>query len=97
MIDSPDYSAFLSTDIVSYAISWLICLPLEIVAASITISYWEGSREVHPAVWVTIFLVMIVRYANLPLSFYYGFSLTDLLVSISSACEATEKRNSSSQ
>lgn len=53
-------------NIVSYAISWLICLPLEIVAASITMAYWEGSRDVHPAVWVTIFLVMIIRYVENP-------------------------------
>jgi yeast amino acid transporter len=44
----------------SYAMSWLICLPLEIVAASITIGYWPGSREVNSAAWVTIFLVVIV-------------------------------------
>lgn len=35
-------------------------LPLEIVAASITLQFWEGSRSVNPAVWVTIFLVAIV-------------------------------------
>lgn len=44
----------------NYAISWLVCLPLEIVAASITMSYWEGAREVNNAAWVTIFLVVII-------------------------------------
>lgn len=48
----------------SYAISWLVCLPLEIVAASITLSYWEGAREVNNAAWVTIFLVVIIVYVR---------------------------------
>lgn len=37
---------------------WLIVLPLEIVAAAITIDYWHSS--VHKAVFVTIFWVLIV-------------------------------------
>jgi yeast amino acid transporter len=44
----------------SYALQWLVTLPLEIVAASITISYWEGARSVNPAAWVTIFLFLII-------------------------------------
>jgi amino acid transporter len=44
----------------SYALSWLVTLPLEIVAASITMSYWEGARAVNPAAWVTIFLFLII-------------------------------------
>ncbi|CEO58699.1 Putative General amino-acid permease GAP1 [Penicillium brasilianum] len=42
----------------NYALQWLIVLPLEIVAASITIDYW--SPGVSNAVWVAIFWVMIV-------------------------------------
>ena len=42
----------------NYALQWLVVLPLEIVAASITIDYW-GS-PVSNAVWVTIFLTVIV-------------------------------------
>lgn len=37
---------------------WLIVLPLEIVAASITIEYWNS--PINKAVWVTIFWVLIV-------------------------------------
>ena len=44
----------------SYALSWLVTLPLEIVAASITVGYWPGSRSVNGAAWVTIFLVLII-------------------------------------
>lgn len=44
----------------SYALQWMVTLPLEIVAASITMRYWEGARSVNSAVWVTIFLVVII-------------------------------------
>ncbi|KAF2199779.1 AAT family amino acid transporter [Delitschia confertaspora ATCC 74209] len=44
----------------NYALSWLVTLPLEIVAASMTVAYWPGSQEVNPAAWVTIFLVVII-------------------------------------
>ncbi|KAI5805363.1 amino acid permease-domain-containing protein [Peziza echinospora] len=42
----------------NYAMQWLVALPLEIVAAAITIDYWNSS--VNKAVWVTIFWVVIV-------------------------------------
>ncbi|MCJ1478003.1 glyceraldehyde-3-phosphate dehydrogenase 1 [Lambiella insularis] len=42
----------------NYALQWLVVLPLEVVAASITIDYW-GS-PISNAVWVTIFLVLII-------------------------------------
>lgn len=42
----------------SYALQWLIVLPLEIIAASITISYWNGT--INKAVFVTIFLAVII-------------------------------------
>ncbi len=44
----------------SYAIQWLVVLPLEIVAASITLTYWPGATNTNEAAWVTIFLVVIV-------------------------------------
>jgi yeast amino acid transporter len=37
-----------------------VALPLEIVAASITLSFWEGARSTNPAAWVTIFLAVII-------------------------------------
>lgn len=42
----------------NYAMQWIIVLPLEIVAAAITIEYWNS--PISPAVWVTIFLVVII-------------------------------------
>ncbi|KAL1305800.1 hypothetical protein AAFC00_003963 [Neodothiora populina] len=44
----------------NYALSWLITLPLEIIAASITLSFWDGAAKVDGAAWVTIFLVVII-------------------------------------
>ncbi|EGY21745.1 hypothetical protein VD0002_g7493 [Verticillium dahliae] len=42
----------------NYAFQWLIVLPLEIIAASITINYWDES--VTRAIFVTIFLIGII-------------------------------------
>ncbi|RDL29942.1 putative amino acid transport protein GAP1 [Venustampulla echinocandica] len=44
----------------NYALQWLVVLPLEIVAASITLEFWPGAAETNSAAWVTIFLVLIV-------------------------------------
>jgi amino acid transporter len=44
----------------NYAIQWLVVLPLEIVAASITLTYWPGAQDTNSAAWVTIFLAVIV-------------------------------------
>lgn len=48
------------TCVTSYALQWLIVLPLEIVAASITLSFWEGARNINPAAFVGIFWLVIV-------------------------------------
>ncbi len=41
-----------------YAIGWLTVLPFELTAASITIEYWRD--DIHPSVWITVFLVFLV-------------------------------------
>ncbi|KAK7510613.1 putative amino acid permease [Phyllosticta citriasiana] len=43
----------------NYALQWLVVLPLEIVAASITVNYWNEGR-IDNSAWVAIFLVLIV-------------------------------------
>jgi amino acid permease len=66
-IDSNGFRTFVPLTLTSwgfamgwnYALLWLVSLPLEIIAASITISFWEGSRDIDPTVWVTIFFVAI--------------------------------------
>ncbi|KAG6181579.1 hypothetical protein E4U36_003974 [Claviceps purpurea] len=42
----------------NYALQWLTVLPLEIIAASLTISYW--GETLPKAVYVTIFLIVII-------------------------------------
>jgi amino acid transporter len=39
---------------------WLVTLPIEMMAASMTVNYWHGARSVNPSVWVTIFLLSTV-------------------------------------
>ena len=42
----------------NYAMQWLVVLPLEVVAAAITVSYWNSN--ISPAAWVAIFLTIII-------------------------------------
>jgi amino acid transporter len=42
-----------------YALQWMVTLPLEIVAVAITIQYWNSPIS-SSAVWVTIFLALII-------------------------------------
>lgn len=44
--------------IYSYALQWLSVLPLEIIAASLTIGYWNDTLT--RAIFVTIFLTVII-------------------------------------
>lgn len=42
----------------NYALQWLVVLPLEIIAASMTLDYWNVTTP--KSVFVTMFLVVIV-------------------------------------
>lgn len=42
----------------NYALQWLVVLPLELVAAAITIDYWN--TEINSAAWVVIFYVVVL-------------------------------------
>ncbi|KAK6586767.1 hypothetical protein PZA11_000057 [Diplocarpon coronariae] len=44
----------------NYALNWLVTLPLELVAASITVSYWPGAKDINPAAFVIIFYIVII-------------------------------------
>jgi amino acid transporter len=44
----------------NYWLQWLIVLPLELVAASIVISFWDPNEVVPKGVWVAIFLIVII-------------------------------------
>ncbi|SPO20922.1 probable GAP1 - amino acid transport protein [Ustilago trichophora] len=43
----------------NYWLQWLIVLPLELVAASIVITYWDPNETIPKGVWVAIFLIVI--------------------------------------
>jgi yeast amino acid transporter len=43
----------------NYAMQWLVVLPLEIVAATLTIEFWNHG-EINNDAFVTVFLVLIV-------------------------------------
>lgn len=42
----------------NYGVLWLVVFPLELVAASLTVQYWNSTT--NPAAWVSIFYVVIV-------------------------------------
>ncbi|KAL8740622.1 MAG: hypothetical protein Q9190_006697 [Brigantiaea leucoxantha] len=42
----------------NYALQWLVVFPLEVVAAAITVDYWNSN--ISPAAWVGIFLATII-------------------------------------
>ena len=42
----------------NYVFQWAIVLPLELVVAGLTFSYWEV--DVSNGVWITVFIVLIV-------------------------------------
>lgn len=39
---------------------WLVVLPLEIIAASITVDFWDQDGKYKHAIFVTVFLVLII-------------------------------------
>lgn len=41
----------------NYALQWLVVFPLELVAASVTIQYWN--KHINPVAWVAIFYLLI--------------------------------------
>lgn len=60
-VSSPIYLSYLFATMLtptSYAIQWLIILPLELIAASLTLSYWSAS--INKLMFVTIFLILII-------------------------------------
>ncbi|KAG7664349.1 uncharacterized protein J8A68_002131 [[Candida] subhashii] len=42
----------------NYALQWLIALPLQLIAAAMSVQFWNPS--IHPAIFVTIFYLVIV-------------------------------------
>lgn len=47
-------------EVQEYGIQWLTILPFEINAAAITIGFWPRGAEVDSAVWVAVFLFVLI-------------------------------------
>lgn len=62
----------------NYALFWVIVLPLELVAASLSIDFWHS--DINSVAWVAIFYVVIISL-NL-LGGTGGFQYTELVASI---------------
>lgn len=62
----------------SYALQWLVVLPLEIVAASLTIEFWNHGR-INANAWVAIFLFVI---AGINLFGVRGYAEAEFIFSI---------------
>merc|ERR1712036_9852 len=44
----------------NYVFQWAIVLPLEINVAGLTIGYWDPEGKINIAVWITVFLIVII-------------------------------------
>ncbi|GME85823.1 unnamed protein product [Ambrosiozyma monospora] len=68
----------------NYCIQWLIGIPLELVAAAIAIEYWDCN--VSPAVWITIFYLLIFCINLLGVRSYGESEFVFSLIKIISIC-----------
>ena len=44
----------------NYVFQWAVVLPLELVAAAFTINFWDTDGVVPVAVYITLFMVLVV-------------------------------------
>jgi amino acid transporter len=64
----------------SYALQWLIVLPLELLSASIILSYWE--QTLPRSIFVAIFLVFIIGINSFGIRGYGEAEFTFSIVKI---------------
>lgn len=57
----------------NYAMFWVIVLPLELVAASLTINFWQ--LNINSVVWVAVFYVLIIALNVLGTSGFQNFEV----------------------
>lgn len=43
----------------NYWMQWFVVLPLELVAASIVIEYWDPNGTIPPGIWIAVFIIAI--------------------------------------
>lgn len=63
----------------NYALFWVVVLPLELVAASMTINFWKGSLKYNNDAWIAIEYVLII---GVNLCGQRGFAETEFVASI---------------
>ncbi|ORY79319.1 amino acid permease/ SLC12A domain-containing protein [Leucosporidium creatinivorum] len=67
----------------NYWYSYAITLPTEITAAALVIEFWPGGANINPAVWISIFIVVIVSFNFLGVRAYgeaeFWFSVTKII------------------
>ncbi|KAK4189810.1 amino acid permease/ SLC12A domain-containing protein [Podospora australis] len=44
----------------NYVMQWAVVLPLELTVCGITMGYWEELRHINVAVWITVFMLLII-------------------------------------
>lgn len=44
----------------NYSMNWLIVLPFELTAATVTIEFWDPEQKINIAIWISIFLVSVI-------------------------------------
>lgn len=64
-----------------YALSWLTILPFELVAASLTISFWRD--DLNMGIWVTVFLVAL---ASIQVFGVRGYGEVEFVLSMIKIC-----------
>lgn len=64
-----------------YALSWLTILPFELVAASLTISFWRD--DLNMGIWVTVFLFVL---ASIQIFGVRGYGEVEFILSMIKIC-----------
>lgn len=64
----------------NYAMFWVIVLPLELVAASLTISFWHS--HINSVVWVAVFYVLIIALNLFGTSGFEYFELVSSIIKL---------------
>jgi amino acid transporter len=44
----------------NYVLCWTVCFPFELLCGAFVMGYWVPPQTVHPAVWITIFYLLIL-------------------------------------
>ncbi|KAM9928676.1 hypothetical protein OXX59_001683 [Metschnikowia pulcherrima] len=64
----------------NYAMFWVIVLPLELVAASLTINFWQSN--INSVVWVAVFFVLIIALNLFGTSGFEYFELVSSIIKL---------------